>query len=94
MINIVKFIKDIPRQWKAETPKIYRWIRNIAGIITASVPTVYGSLSMMRVTGYMPEWFNSSVGYITFIAGMITIAAGTKEVNPVKPYTNNRHGRP
>lgn len=94
MINIVKFIKDIPRQWKAETPKIYRWIRNIAGIITASVPTVYGSLSMMRVTGFMPEWFNSSVGYITFIAGMITIAAGTKEVNPVKPYMQDRYGRP
>ena len=94
MINIVKFIKDLPRQWKAETPKIYRWIRNIAAIITASVPTVYGSLSMMHVTGYMPEWFNSSVGYITFIAGMITIAAGTKEINPVKPYMNSIDGRP
>ena len=94
MINIIHFIKDLPRQWKAETPKIYRWIRNIAAIITASVPTVYGSLSMMRVNGYMPEWFNSSVGYITFIAGMITIAAGTKEINPVKPYMNNIDGRP
>lgn len=89
-MNIIEFIKDIPRQWRAETPKIYRWIRNIAGIITASVPTVYGSLTMMRVDGYMPEWFNSSVGYITFIAGMITIAAGTKEVNPIKTFHNGR----
>ena len=93
MINIYKFIKDIPRQWRAETPKRHKQIRNIAGIITASVPTVYGTLTMMHITNYMPDWFNSSIGYVTFVAGLVTVIAGTKEVNPQKPYKKH-NGRP
>ena len=29
MKKIKEFFKDIVRQWKAETPKVAKWIRNI-----------------------------------------------------------------
>ena len=39
--KLIKFIKDLPRQWKAETPKIAKRIRNIAAIISTVVPAAW-----------------------------------------------------
>ena len=77
MKKIKEFFKDVVRQWKAETPKVAKWIRNIAGIITAIVPSSWAAFTLMSIQ--MPDWFNHSVGFITFSALLITGIAGTKE---------------
>ena len=77
MKKIIDFIKDLPRQWKAETPKLAKWIRNVAAAITAVVPTAWLTFQGMGIT--LPEWFVNHVGYITLISLIITGLAGTKE---------------
>lgn len=73
----MNIFKELKRQWCAETPKVYKWIRNIAGIITAVVPSSWGVFILMSIQ--MPEWFTHSVGFITFTSLIITGIAGTKE---------------
>jgi len=77
MKNIIAFIKDLPRQWKAETPKLAKWIRNAAATITAVVPTAWLTFQGMGIT--LPGWFVNNVGYITLASLIITGLAGTKE---------------
>ena len=77
MKKIIDFIKDLPRQWNAETQKIAKWIRNVAATITAVVPTAWLTFQGMGIT--LPEWFVNHVGYITLISLIITGLAGTKE---------------
>lgn len=77
MKKVIAFIKDLPRQWRAETPKIAKWIRNIAAIITAVVPTAWVTFQTMNIT--LPDWFTTHVGYITLASLIITGIAGTKE---------------
>lgn len=77
MKKLIQFIKDLPRQWKAETPKMAKWIRNIAGTIAAVVPGAWLTFQGMGIT--LPDWFVNHVGYITLAALVITGIAGTKE---------------
>ena len=77
MKKIKEFFKEIVRQWKAETPKVAKWIRNISGIITAVVPSAWMTFNVMGIL--MPYWFSQNVGYITLAALLITGFAGTKE---------------
>jgi len=77
MKKIIELIKDLPRQWKAETPKVAKRIRNIAAILTTAIPIAYGGVSVLNID--MPQWFGVTVGVATFVFGLITAAAGTKE---------------
>ena len=79
MKKIIAFIKDLPRQWKAETPKLAKWVRNVAATITAVVPTAWLTFQGMGII--LPEWFVNNVGYITLASLIITGLAGTKECN-------------
>ena len=49
MKNIINFIKDLPRQWKAETPKIAKRIRNIAAVISTVVPAAWLTFQGMGI---------------------------------------------
>ena len=73
MKKIIVFIKDLPRQWKSETPKLAKWIRNVAATITAVVPTAWLTFQGMGIS--LPEWFIHNVGYITLISLIITLIA-------------------
>lgn len=74
--------RELKRQWKGETPPIAKWIRNIAGALTAVLPTAW---YFLKETGIAtPEWFEQSVGYMIFISAVITLAAGTKETKEAK----------
>ena len=77
MKKTIIFIKDLPRQWKAETPRIAKWIRNISAVIAAAVPGAWLTFQGMGIT--LPEWFVNHVGYITLASLIITAIAGTKE---------------
>ena len=77
MKKLIAFIKDLPRQWKAETPKVAKWVRNSAATITAVVPTAWITFNTMGIM--LPTWFVNNVGYITLISLIITGLAGTKE---------------
>lgn len=66
----------------AETPPLAKWIRNVAGTISAALPTAWGILIATGIEP--PEWFENSVGYMIFISALITLAAGTKEVKKSK----------
>ena len=75
--KLINFIKDLPRQWKAETPKIAKRIRNIAAVISTVVPAAWLTFQGMGII--LPEWFVNNVGYITLASLIITGVAGTKE---------------
>jgi hypothetical protein len=78
MKKVIAFIKDLPRQWRAETPRIAKWIRNIAGVLTVSIPPAYAIVNNMG--SEIPHFMSVGVTVITFVCSLIvTIAAGTKE---------------
>lgn len=77
MKKLIEFIKDLPRQWKAETPRIAKWVRNYAATVTAVVPTAWITFNTMGIM--LPVWFVNNVGYITLVSLVITGLAGTKE---------------
>ena len=77
MKKIILFIKDLPRQWRAETPRIAKLIRNISAVIATAVPGAWLTFQGMGIT--LPEWFVNHVGYITLASLIITAIAGTKE---------------
>jgi len=78
MKKVIFFIKDLPRQWRAETPLVAKWIRNIAGILTVSIPSAYVVVSNMG--SEIPRFMSIGVTIITFVCSLIvTITAGTKE---------------
>ena len=47
--KLIKFIKDLPRQWKAETPKIAKRIRNVAAVISTVVPAAWLTFQGMEL---------------------------------------------
>lgn len=77
MKKIIAFIKDLPRQWRADTPKVAKWVRNASATIAAVVPGAWLTFQGMGIS--LPEWFVNHVGYITLAALLITGVAGTKE---------------
>jgi len=75
--RIMKIIKTLQTRWKAETPLMAKKIRNIAGVITAAMPTAWGIVgSMPKMMDVFPNGFTKWVGYITLIAAIITTIAG------------------
>jgi len=77
MKKLIAFIKDLPRQWKAETPKVAKLIRNACGILGSSISSAYGYVVILNID--MPSWFGTAVGISVFICFLIFGAAGTKE---------------
>ncbi len=77
MKKIITFIKDLPRRWEAETPRVAKIIRNSAATIAAIVPGAWLTFQGMGIA--LPSWFVNHVGYITLAALFITGFAGTKE---------------
>lgn len=77
MRKIINFIKDLPRQWKAETPKIAKRIRNIAVVVSTVMPTAWLTFQGMGIS--LPEWFTNNIGYLTLTSLVIVGIAGTKE---------------
>jgi len=75
--KVIAFVRDLPRQWRAETPLIAKRIRNIAAIIATVVPGAWLTFQGMSIT--LPSWFVNYVGYITLAALVITGVAGCKE---------------
>lgn len=73
----MNIFKELKRKWNAETPKAAKWVRNIAVVITAVVPSSWAAFSLMAIQ--MPDWFTHSVGFITFASLLITGLAGIKE---------------
>lgn len=70
-------LKEFIRRWRADTPGLAKAIRNIAGTITAIVPTAWLTFQGMGIT--LPSWFVNNIGYITFASLLITGYAGLKE---------------
>lgn len=76
MKKIISFVKDLPRQWKAETPVICKYIRNVAGVLAVAIPTICNTCPAGLV---VPEWFLKYSWYIFAACLFVTGAAGTKE---------------
>ena len=66
-------MKSLIKQWKAETPKVAKYIRNVAGGLSAA----FGTLKASGID--TPVWLDDSIGYIIFISALIMLIAGTKE---------------
>ena len=66
-------MKSIIKQWKAETPKVAKYIRNVAGGLSAALGT-------LKASGVdTPDWLDDSIAYMIFISALIMLIAGTKE---------------
>ena len=78
MKKIWLFLIDLPRQWRAETPKIAKDIRNISGSLFVAIPGVWAVIQNMPNI-IIPAWVNDCILYATIISGLITLIAGTKE---------------
>ena len=70
-------MKSLIKQWKAPTPFIAMWIRNVFGAISVTAPIAYSTLMATNIQ--MPEVFTKYIGYIIFFSVLITGLAGTKE---------------
>ena len=66
-------MKSLIKQWKAETPKVAKYIRNVAGGLSAA----FGTLKASGID--TPVWLDDSIGYMIFISALIMLIAGTKE---------------
>jgi hypothetical protein len=73
----MKIIKTLQAKWKAETPDVAKKVRNIAGTITAALPTAWGIVSSMpKMLDVFPDGFTKFVGYVTLASALITTIAG------------------
>ena len=66
-------MKSLWAQWKAETPKVAKYIRNVSGGISSAFIT-------LKASGVdTPSWLDDSIGYIIFIFAIVMVISGTKE---------------
>lgn len=73
---------EIKRRWNAETPKLAKWIRNIAGTSSAGVLVVNGALTQSGVN--VPPWFSNNLWWFIAIPAAITFFAGIREKKGVE----------
>lgn len=78
-MNVFENIKE---QWKGETPKIAKIIRNVCATISVSFPTMWVTFTTMNIE--MPKFVSDAVGAVTLAALIITAIAGTKETDGAK----------
>lgn len=71
------YIKDIPRRFKAETPKVFIWIRNICALISTVATAVNSKLIISGVT--VPSWFTENIWYFIALPAVIAFFVQTKE---------------
>lgn len=84
----MNIFKSIYHQWRNETPKVCKWIRNVAGIITAALPSVWMSFTQMGIQ--LPDWFSQSWGWVCIISLTITGVSGCKETANAKAKRLNK----
>jgi len=72
-----KFLKELVRKWKAETPIVAKCIRNIAGALSVGIPTAW--LAVKALDAPIPTFLSDNVVIITFVSVLITAIAGLKE---------------
>ena len=66
-------MKSLWAQWKAETPKVAKHIRNVRDGISSALIT-------LKASGVdTPSWLDDSIGYIIFIFAIVMVISGTKE---------------
>ena len=73
-----KLLERFLNAWNARTPKLWKFLRNLAGFITLAVPFLAGmSSSIPNIT--VPEWFTQYSWYLMAGAGLLTLFAGTRQ---------------
>lgn len=84
----MNIFKSIYQQWRNETPKVAKKIRDISVMIAVVFPTVWLTFSQMNIT--LPDIFNQCWGYITLLALIISGVSGCKETINAKAKRLNR----
>lgn len=77
MINMKKYIKKFASNWKRDTPKRWKKIRNFAFAVTLVVPTAWTVTSMMPNIDF-PQWIKYIVAVTVFLSISITLYSGQK----------------
>ena len=77
--------------WRAETPKFWKGLRDAAGIVTTSILVLSGIAGVFPSLN-VPTWFSNYGWYIAGACALITAFSGQKKVekseiptNPEKP---------
>lgn len=73
-----KFFKQFVADWKAETPKVWARVRNIAGVITVAIPILEGVTTQFPIFA-TPEWFLKYGWYIAGASLLITGLSGKQK---------------
>ena len=84
----MSFIKNIIEQWKGETPKMAKRIRNICATIAISFPSIWITFQTMNIA--LPNMVSQIIGYVTLISLIVTGIAGTKETLNAKAKRLNK----
>ena len=66
--------------WHAETPKIYKAIRNAAGAITGVIVVLSGTAGVFPSLN-VPTWFTNYGWYVAGVCALITVHSGKQKVN-------------
>ena len=65
--------------WRAETPKIYKAIRNAAGAVTGIIVILSGVAGVFPNLN-VPTWFTSYGWYVAGLCALITAYSGKQKV--------------
>ena len=82
MIKIKAWIQEFISDWKEETPKIWKWMRNIAAGATTALVILSGIGSQFP-TLEVPYWFSQYGWYVAAACALITGYSGKQKV--IKP---------
>jgi len=75
----MKYLRELKRRWKAETPIMAKKVRNTALLIASSLPTGWSiAKGMEDIT--LPNWVGIAVFIVVLVCGTIGAWAGLKEV--------------
>lgn len=83
----MKWMRTIAAQWRSETPKLAKRVRNAAGVAAIAIPAAYGSVTAMGIE--VEPWAKQTVAVATFASTLTVGVAGTKETNNGKARREN-----
>jgi len=87
MKKIKQIFQEFLSDWRAKTPKIAKFFRNLAGTVTGIVVVLSGIAGILPSLD-VPIWFTNYGWYIAGICALITAYSGSQKVKseiPINP---------
>jgi hypothetical protein len=76
--EIKVYLQKFSSNWKAETPKLAKFFRNLAGAVTGIIVVLSGIAGMFPNLN-VPTWFTNYGWYVAGICALITAYSGAQK---------------